>query len=157
MENININTLLELIQANYPISKEAEIVFEQSFKSYFNQVSSNLDYQSQDPTLLPVFCAKFLHLLEKEGVKVIAYDKPAETLTYRSSEIDFSGYSEIIGIDIETMLISKLVEISVMELQHNSTVKLCSVIPYIDHKEKKAYVYLRGLGFNQKAVKNVVN
>jgi hypothetical protein len=153
----NINTLLELIQDNYPISKEAEIVFEQSFRSYFNQVSSNLDVQSQDPTLLPVFCAKFLHFLEKEGVKVIAYDKPAETLTYRSSEIDFAGYLEVIGIDIESMLISKLVEISIMELQHNSTIKLYSVIPYIDHKEKKAYVYLRGLGFSQKVAENVVS
>jgi len=153
----NINTLLELIQTNYPISKEAEIVFEQSFKSYFNQVSSNLDYQSQDPTLLPVFCAKFLHLLEKEGVKVIAHDKPGETFTYRFCAIDFADYSELIGIDIEPMLISKLVEISIMELQHNSTVKLYSVIPYIDHNEKKAYVYLRGLDLIQKPVGHVVN
>jgi len=102
----NINKLLELIQANYPISRESEIVFTQSVDSYFNQVSSNLDYNSQDPTLVPVFCAKFLHLLEKEGVKVISCDAPAETLTYRTNAIDFGGYSEIIGVDIEPMMIS---------------------------------------------------
>ncbi len=146
----NINKLLELIQANYPISRESEIIFTQSVDSYFNQVSSNLDYNSQDPTLVPVFCAKFLHLLEKEGVKAISCDAPAETLTYRTNAIDFGGYSEIIGVDIEPMMISALVEQAVKELKHNTTVKLYSIVPYIDYTEKKAYVYLRGMEFSQK-------
>lgn len=120
----NINALLELIQANYPISKDAEIVFTQSYNSFINHSNSMLDYSSQDPTLMPVFCAKFLHLLEKEGVKIYAHTNPGETFTFRTEPINFESYTEIVGGSFEPIILSSLVDEAVRSLSHNKSVAL---------------------------------
>lgn len=151
----NINTLLELIQANYPISKEAEIVFSQSYNSFVNSSNSMLNYSSQDPTLMPAFCAKFLHLLEKEGVTIHAHTKPGETFTFRTDPINFESYTEIVGVPIEPIILSSLVDEAVRSLSHNKSVALYTVIPYVDYTEKKGYVYVRGLNLTQKTPENV--
>jgi hypothetical protein len=148
----NIEDLINLVQSNYPISSESEKIFTQSIEVAFQDFSSNKEAESQDPTLVPVFCAKFLHLLEKEGVEIESIDSPVdnETRTYRCSNLDFSDYLDLIGLDIEPMIISKLVETAILDLKNYKKVSIYSVIPRIDHVNKNAFVFIRGNDLNLK-------
>lgn len=142
--------LLDLVQANLPLSIESQKIFNQTLESFSNDSIYKDRHSSQDPTLVPIFCAKFLNALEKEGVKIEALDSPGKTWTYRCSNLDFSGYLDLIGIDIEPMIISKLVEIAVLDFKEHKTVSIYSVIPYIDHENKNAFIFIRGTELNLK-------
>lgn len=147
-----MNELKQLITQHYPMTDDAWDVFQRSQQSFFDRTSTILNYDSVDPSTVPVFLSKLLNRLETVGITIKSLDNLVHEKTkggVPTFKVSYYFGSILDGLPIkyaEEEIISVVINNVVNYIKEKTdNIAIYSITPEINKREYKFNVYIRGI------------
>lgn len=141
-----MKNLIDLVQIHYPMSVNGEKIFKNSLNSFNMQSNNNMNYETQDPLIFPVFVSKIIHELEEFGIILNSLDSPVESFTWITYINTIDGY---IGEYHEEELITSIIADVVDSFKNNTTMEIWTIMPYVNINDKRIECHIRGRNLKQ--------
>lgn len=147
-----MNNLKELINEYYPITEASWDIVQRSFKSYFDKTNTMIDYESTDPSQLPVFLGKLLNHLEAAGVQIESLDNPFHEPT--KIGVPTHKYMYYFGFILDGLPIGyasgEVMAAAIDDVVENlksktDKISIYSITPEVNKTEYKFNIYIRGI------------